>query len=226
MPKSTTRTPSGSSRRARRWATSTPKASSPRKMLPMPAMRMRGWLMAPPGTPTMSKDKLQLVLQPDRPAQGGHRLDPVVGHPERVLAAQAEAVVVDEQFRRRPACGRVTPCSDSWPSMRRPVLAAGDRSRPRPSAAWNGSRGRWSSRALRSASGPRSPCGRSAPTLSCNSSESASTTSSSARMRRRHRVARSPVKSRTANVGLWPRNESIPAANAWTVNRLCPGSSL
>src|SRR5581483_10395467 len=41
MPKSTTRTPSGSGRGAKRRATSTPNASSPKKMLPMPAIRMR-----------------------------------------------------------------------------------------------------------------------------------------------------------------------------------------
>src|SRR5690349_9997955 len=37
MPKSLTTTPSGREQRARRCATSTPKASSPRKMLPTPA---------------------------------------------------------------------------------------------------------------------------------------------------------------------------------------------
>src|SRR4051794_93961 len=51
MPKSTTRTPSGWARRSRRWATSTPKASPPRKTLPTPATRMRGPLMVPPPTP-------------------------------------------------------------------------------------------------------------------------------------------------------------------------------
>src|SRR5215207_3354216 len=41
MPKSTTSTPSGSSRPASLRTTSTPKPSSPRNMLPTPAMRMR-----------------------------------------------------------------------------------------------------------------------------------------------------------------------------------------
>src|SRR5918997_971159 len=41
MPKSTTSTPSGSSRPASRLTTSTPKPSSPRNMLPTPATRMR-----------------------------------------------------------------------------------------------------------------------------------------------------------------------------------------
>src|SRR5215208_3907561 len=41
MPKSATSTPSGSSRPASRFTTSTPKPSSPRNMLPRPAMRMR-----------------------------------------------------------------------------------------------------------------------------------------------------------------------------------------
>src|SRR5438309_2594134 len=48
IPKSTTRTPSGRSRPARRRTTSTPKASSPRKMLPTPATRTRGRFMTPP----------------------------------------------------------------------------------------------------------------------------------------------------------------------------------
>ena len=47
MPKSTTRTSAGSSQLARRRATSTPKPSSPRKMLPIPAISMRGlWRVA------------------------------------------------------------------------------------------------------------------------------------------------------------------------------------
>src|SRR5262249_36241012 len=56
MPKSTTRTPSGSGRLASRRTTSTPKASSPRKMLPMPAMRIRRALMrcSPAGEPGTS----------------------------------------------------------------------------------------------------------------------------------------------------------------------------
>jgi len=29
----------------------------------------------------------------------------------------------------------------------------------------------------------------------------------------------SPAKSRTEKVGLWPKDESMPSANAWTVNR-------
>src|SRR3712207_8900461 len=41
MPKSFTSTPSGSSRPASRLTTSTPKPSSPRNMLPMPAIRTR-----------------------------------------------------------------------------------------------------------------------------------------------------------------------------------------
>ena len=41
MPKSWTTTPAGSLLRARRLTTSTPKASSPMKTLPMPATRMR-----------------------------------------------------------------------------------------------------------------------------------------------------------------------------------------
>src|SRR5919199_4684018 len=41
MPKSTTSTPSGSSRPASRFATSTPKPSSPKNTLPTPATRMR-----------------------------------------------------------------------------------------------------------------------------------------------------------------------------------------
>src|SRR5215207_898337 len=41
MPKSATSTPSGSSRSASRFTTSTPKPSSPRNTLPMPATRMR-----------------------------------------------------------------------------------------------------------------------------------------------------------------------------------------
>src|SRR3712207_4697470 len=41
MPKSTTSTPSGSSRPVSLRTTSTPKPSSPRNMLPMPATRMR-----------------------------------------------------------------------------------------------------------------------------------------------------------------------------------------
>src|SRR5918994_4015011 len=41
IPKSTTSTPSGSSRPASLRTTSTPKPSSPRNMLPMPATRMR-----------------------------------------------------------------------------------------------------------------------------------------------------------------------------------------
>ena len=40
MPKSTTRTPSGKDWPARRFATSTPKASSPRKIFPIPAIRI------------------------------------------------------------------------------------------------------------------------------------------------------------------------------------------
>src|SRR5918911_499387 len=42
MPKSSTWTPAGSSLRARRPATSTPKPSSPKNTLPMPATRIRG----------------------------------------------------------------------------------------------------------------------------------------------------------------------------------------
>src|SRR3712207_1036627 len=45
MPKSTTSTPSGNSRPASRLTTSTPKPSSPRNMLPTPAIRMRLGLM-------------------------------------------------------------------------------------------------------------------------------------------------------------------------------------
>src|SRR4028118_219636 len=45
MPKSFTSTPSGSGRSASRRTTSTPKPSSPRKMLPMPAIRTRSGLM-------------------------------------------------------------------------------------------------------------------------------------------------------------------------------------
>src|SRR5919199_265691 len=41
MPKSATSTPSGSSRPASRFTTSTPKPSSPRNMLPTPATRTR-----------------------------------------------------------------------------------------------------------------------------------------------------------------------------------------
>ena len=58
----------------RRRATSTPKASSPRKMLPTPATRS-----ARPRHDRLRQGdeverQLQLVLQPDRPAEGGHRL--------------------------------------------------------------------------------------------------------------------------------------------------------
>src|SRR5258707_14408634 len=45
MPKSVTFTPSGNSLSARRFATSTPKPSSWRKILPMPATRMH-WLIS------------------------------------------------------------------------------------------------------------------------------------------------------------------------------------
>src|SRR5215212_7660153 len=41
IPKSFTSTPSGNSRPASRFTTSTPNPSSPRNMLPMPATRMR-----------------------------------------------------------------------------------------------------------------------------------------------------------------------------------------
>ena len=40
IPKSRTCTPGGCGRAAKRWATSTPKASSPKKILPMPATRI------------------------------------------------------------------------------------------------------------------------------------------------------------------------------------------
>src|SRR5439155_19499828 len=44
LPKSTTRTSGGMGAAAKRRATSLPKASSPRKRLPTPAMRMRGFI--------------------------------------------------------------------------------------------------------------------------------------------------------------------------------------
>src|ERR1700759_3466774 len=59
MPKSTTRTPSGNARRSSARATSEPKASSPRKMLPMPAIRMRGCVM-PVSTFVRERQRLDL----------------------------------------------------------------------------------------------------------------------------------------------------------------------
>ena len=137
MPKSTTRTPSGSSS-----AGQPPGDLDAEGVVAQEDVADAGDEDAWPahgssGKPTRSKESFSSSLQPDRPAQGGHRLDPVVGHPQRVLAAESKRVVVDDELRRRPACGRVTPWSDSWPSMEDPVSASGERLGPDRPTAWN-----------------------------------------------------------------------------------------
>src|SRR5947209_15404702 len=68
MPKSTTRTPSGSRRRASRRATSTPNASSPRKMLPTPATRTRGGCMPDPSW--QGRNRLDFLDAEEEPVAG------------------------------------------------------------------------------------------------------------------------------------------------------------
>ena len=73
MPKSTTSTPAGSARRPSRSASATPKPSSPRKTLPIPATRIRG--RRDGGRPSSALERLDLVGREEEavPGLAAHR---------------------------------------------------------------------------------------------------------------------------------------------------------